>query len=155
MSVIETLMATDMVTAAAGDSVAEAARRMQRNRVGAVLVVADGVPKGLFSERDLLTRVVAEGRDPAATRVGDVATADVISIEADAPVRAVLDAFRQHRFRHLPVTRAGKAVGILSTRDFLAVVVEGLEGFVEKSRYDQTLAAGGDPYDHIGGSYGR
>jgi CBS domain-containing protein len=70
-------------------------------------------------------------------------------------VRSVVETFRGCRFRHLPVVRSGRAVGILSTRDFLAFVVDGLEGYVEKARYNQELASGTDPYDHIGGSYGR
>jgi CBS domain-containing protein len=155
MTAIESLMATEMVTVAPDDRVAEAARRMQRNRVGAVLVVVDGKPAGLFSERDLLTRVVAENRDPATTHVGEVSTPEPVCIEATDSLRSVLDAFRQHRFRHLPVTRGGQAVGILSTRDFLAFVVEGLERHIERARYDQSIAAGADPYDHFGGSYGK
>lgn len=69
--------------------------------------------------------------------------------------RALMQAIRARRFRHLPVVRAGRAVGILSTRDFLAFVVDGLESYVEKARYDQDPVAGVDPYDHMGGSYGR
>lgn len=155
MTTIETLMATEMISAGPGESVRTAVDRMASNRVGAVLVLDGEKLLGIFSERDLLTRVIAAQRDLTTTPVGEVATRDVVTIDADQPVRSVVETFRARRFRHLPVVRDGRAVGILSTRDFLAFVVEGLEGFVEKSRYDQTLAAGCDPYDHIGGSYGR
>ena len=155
MTTIETLMVTETISAKPDESVRAVAERMASNRVGAVLVQDGEQLQGIFSERDLLTRVIAAHRDLDATRVGEVATADVVTIDADQPVRSVVETFRARRFRHLPVVRGGRPVGILSTRDFLAVVVEGLEGFVEKSRYDQTLAAGGDPYDHIGGSYGH
>ena len=155
MSTIETLMATDMISATPDENVLMVADRMARNRVGAVVVLDGERLAGIFSERDLLSRVIGAQRDLRATRVGDVATRDVVTIDAEQPVRSVVDTFRAGRFRHLPVVRDGRLVGILSTRDFLAFVVEGLEGFVEKSRYDQTLAAGCDPYDHIGGSYGR
>jgi CBS domain-containing protein len=155
MSTIETLMATEMISATPDESVSDVAHRMARNRVGAVLVL-DGVRlAGIFSERDLLTRVIGKGRDLRTTRVADVATRDVVTIDAEQPVRSVVETFRARRFRHLPVVRDGRAVGILSTRDFLAFVVDGLEGYVEKVRYSQELAAGTDPYDHIGGSYGR
>ena len=155
MSTIETLMATELIAATPDDSVLEVANRMARNRVGAVLVLDGARLVGIFSERDLLTRVIGERRDLSRTRVGEVATRDVVTIDAEQPVRSVVDTFRARRVRHLPVVRDGRAVGILSTRDFLAFVVDGLEGYVEKARYDQELAAGTDPYDHIGGSYGR
>lgn len=155
MSAIETLMATEMISAAPGDTVAEAARRMVTSHVGAVLVVEDGQVRGLLSERDVAARVVAAGRDPQRTLVAEVATRDVVTIDAAAPLRSVLETFRARRFRHLPVTRDGRLVGILSTRDFLAFVVEGLERHIERSRYDQTLAEGADPYDHFGGGYGK
>jgi CBS domain-containing protein len=155
MSVIETLMATEMIGAAPGDSVAEAARRMVANHVGAVLVVEEGQVRGLLSERDVVARAVAAGRDPQRTLVAEVATRDVVTIDAAAPLRSVLETFRSHGFRHLPVTRDGRLVGILSTRDFLAFLVEGLERHIERSRYDQTLAEGTDPYDHFGGGYGK
>jgi CBS domain-containing protein len=155
MSTIETLMATEMISATPDESVAAVADRMTRNRIGAVLVLDGARLAGIFSERDLLTRVIGAGRDLRATRVGEVATRDVVTIDAEQPVRSVVETFRAGRFRHLPVVRDGRAVGILSTRDFLAFVVDGLEAYVEKARYDQELAAGTDPYDHIGGSYGR
>ena len=155
MSTIETLMATEMISAAPSESVLEVADRMARNRIGAVLVLDGARLAGIFSERDLLTRVIGQHRDLSTTRVGEVATHDVVTIDAEQPVRSVVETFRACRFRHLPVVRGGRAVGILSTRDFLAFVVDGLEGYVEKARYNQELASGTDPYDHIGGSYGR
>ena len=155
MSTIETLMATDMISATPDENVLMVADRMARNRVGAVVVLDGERLAGIFSERDLLNRVIGAQRDLRATRVGDVATRDVVTIDAEQPVRSVVDTFRAGRFRHLPVVRDGRLVGILSTRDFLAFVVEGVERYVEKARYDQELAAGTDPYDHIGGSYGR
>jgi len=155
MSVIETLMVTETIAVAPGDSVAEAARRMVANHVGAVLVLDDGEVRGLLSERDVTDRVVAAGRDPQRTLVAEVATRDVVTIDVAAPLRSVLATFRARRFRHLPVTRAGRLVGILSTRDFLAFVVEGLERRIERARYDQSLAEGADPYDHFGGGYGK
>jgi CBS domain-containing protein len=155
MAGIETLMVTDMVTATADETVAEVARRMNRNRVGAILIVEHNILRGLFSERDLLTRVLEGGRDPRTTRVGDVATRDVCTIDAGAPLRDVLAVFREKKFRHLPVVRGTTPVGILSTRDFLEYLVEGLEHYIDQLKYKREVAEGIDPYDHVGGSYGR
>jgi CBS domain-containing protein len=155
MAGIDALMVTEMVTAAPHETVAEVARRMSRNRVGAVLVVEHDALLGLFSERDLLTRVVQQNRDPQGTRVGDVATREVHTIDVGAPLKDVLNVFRQKKFRHLPVVRGARPVGILSTRDFLEYLVEGLEHYIDQLKYKRELAEGIDPYDHVGGSYGR
>ena len=155
MASIRELMVTEMITATSNETVKEAARRMSTNRIGAVLVVDRGVLRGLLSERDVLTRVVADGRDPDDTRVGDVATRVVVTIDVTAPLCSVLKLFREKKFRHLPVLESGSPVGILSTRDFLDYLVEGLERFIDDAKYQRDLAQGLDAYDHLGGSYGR
>jgi CBS domain-containing protein len=155
MASIRALMVTETIMTTGNETVAAAALIMRSNRVGALLVVEDGVVRGLLSERDVLARVVAEGRDPARTRVGDVATREIVTVDAEAPLKAVLEVFREKKFRHLPVMERGKPVGILSTRDLLDYLVEGLERYIDAAKYKSDLAAGVDPYDHLGGSYGR
>ena len=155
MAGIAELMVSDMITATPEETVAAVSRRMSQNRIGAVLIVKDQALWGLFSERDLVTRVVEKGRDPKTTDIGDVATRDLVTIDVNAPVKAVLQIFREKKFRHLPVMRAGKPVGILSTRDFLEYLVEGLERYIDELKYKRDLAEGVDPYDHLGGAYGR
>jgi len=148
-------MVTNMVTATPFETVAEVARRMSTKKVGAVLVVKDGDLWGLFSERDLLNRVVAQERDPRTTDVGEVTTRDVVTIDADAPLHRVLQVFKENRFRHLPVLRDGKPAGILSTRDFLEFLVQSCERCIDDVIYNRRLAEGFDAYDHPGGAYDR
>jgi CBS domain-containing protein len=155
MAELASLMATEMITARPDESVAEVAQRMSGNGVGAVLVLDGEELYGLFSERDLLGRVITPKRDPTKTRVGDVTTRDVVTIDARQSVKAVLAVFRERRFRHLPVVQSGKPVGILSTRDFLEYLVDGFERFIDDLKYKRELEEGLDPYDHFGGSYGR
>jgi CBS domain-containing protein len=155
MAGITELMVTEMVTASPYETVSVVARRMCANKVGAVLLVQQGELCGLFSERDLLTRVVEPHRDPTFLDVASVATRDVVTVDANASVKTVLQLFRQHRFRHLPIVRDGKPVGILSTRDFLDFLVDGLERHIDALKYKHDLDAGYDPYDHLGGAYGR
>ncbi len=154
MAVIASLMKTEMVTAHPEESVANVALRMRDNQVGAVLVVHLGTLTGLFTERDLLTRVVAEGLDPASTRVGQVATTNPVSVEHDTHLRRCVELLNDHHIRHLPVMAGQTPVGILGARDLLGFVVGKLERLVDDQRYRDELAAGLDPYDHIGGSYG-
>jgi CBS domain-containing protein len=68
-------------------------------------------------------------------------------------VRECAELIQAKGIRHLPVLRSGKPVGILSSRDFFAYVVEGLERLVQQGRYKEALSEGADPYDHLGGSY--
>jgi CBS domain-containing protein len=155
MAIIGSLMKTDTVQVAPDATVTEAARSMAANEVGAVLVVRNGALAGILSERDVLSRVVAKGKDPATTKVSEAATEEVVSVAVDVKLRECAQLLRDKQIRHLPVTENGKPVGILSSRDFFAFVVEGLEGLVERARYDQALGEGEDPYDHLGGSYGK
>lgn len=155
MAIIGSLMQTEMVTAKPNETVSQVAKRMADNRVGAVLVVDGTQLAGLFSERDLLMRVVAAGKDPSSTKVVDVATRQLVTVGVDTHVKECATILKEKRFRHLPVIDGGKPVGILSARDFFEFVVEGLERFVDEMRYEQELEDGVDPYDHFGGSYDR
>jgi CBS domain-containing protein len=148
-------MKTEMVTAAEDETVAHAAWSMARNGVGAVLVVEGEALVGILSERDVLERVVAEGRDPTTTKVAEVATSEVVSVDVGTHVRECAELLGSKGMRHLPVLRDGRPVGVLSSRDFLAYVVQGLEKLIDKSRYEKALSEGEDPYDHLGGAYGK
>lgn len=155
MAAIRDLMVTDLISIAPGAPVQQAAALMAENRVGAVLVVEGGKLQGILSERDLVTRVLAKGGSGSDARTGAVATSPVVSVDVKAEFRTVLETFRSSRFRHLPVLEDGVPVGILSTRDFLAYLVDGLEGLIDDAAYREKLASGIDPYDHLGGSYDK
>lgn len=155
MSTIEEYVTREVTTASPDETVAAVAARMREAGVGAVILVEGGALAGLFSERDGVDRVIADGRDPATTRVGDVATRDVVSVGLDATVKTCAGLLRDHHVRHLPVTDGDKPVGIISARDFFDRVASRLEHLIERVRYDEQLRENLDPYDHLGGSYGR
>jgi len=155
MSKVADLMVAGPISANADEKVSNVARRLAANDVGAVLVVAGDALLGVFSERDLAVRVIAEGKDPATTAVADVMTTGVVSVAPEDGIRTALDKFKSGTFRHLPVVEDGKPIGILSTRDLLATAIDRLESFIEQARFESTTATGGDPYDHFGGSYGK
>jgi CBS domain-containing protein len=105
----------------------EAARRMCERKVGAVLVTEGGALQGIFTERDLMHRVVAAGRDPDGTRLGEVMTPDPDTVDADDHAIDALALMSARGYRHLPVLEKGQLVGIVSRRDFLGeeiIVVE-------------------------------
>jgi CBS domain-containing protein len=101
------------------DTVAGAARRMEELQCGAILVLREGELRGVFSERDLMRRVVLEHRDPEVTRVGDVMSTNVKSIDERASLEEAMEAMTNHGCRHLPVVRDGRVVSFLSMRDLM------------------------------------
>jgi CBS domain-containing protein len=107
------------VTAAADITVAAAARLMKEHRIGAILVVQEGRLAGIFTERDALFRVIAEGRDPAATRIAEVMTANPRTIAPDRPFGHALHLMYEGGFRHVPVVDNGRPLGVVSSRDAL------------------------------------
>jgi CBS domain-containing protein len=107
------------ISAQADTSVAEAARIMRSRRVGALLVMEGGRLAGIFTERDALFRVIAEGRDPEATPLHEVMTRDPRTISPDRPFGHALHIMYEGGFRHVPVVREGRAIGVVSARDAL------------------------------------
>ncbi len=103
-------------------TVLDAARKMTTAKVGALAVIENGRLVGIFSERDLMTRVVAEGLDPATTKVLRVMTADLVVVDADESLEACLGRMKQLHVRHLPVVSNNELVGMLSVRNLLMVV---------------------------------
>jgi len=100
-------------------TVADAARMMQKHRIGALLIVDDRRLLGIFTERDALFRVIADGKDPKTTRVADVMTAKPRTIESSRPVGHALHMMFEGGFRHVPVVDHGQPVGMISSRDAL------------------------------------
>jgi CBS domain-containing protein len=106
-----------VVSVAPDATVLEAARLMNEHRIGALVVLANGMLAGIFTERDIMRRIVAEQRDPAATKVGQVMTSPVACATPHTLVDELREVFREKRIRHLPVVDAGKVHGIVSIGD--------------------------------------
>jgi CBS domain-containing protein len=98
-------------------SVADAVAEMNRNRVGSVLVMEGDKILGIFTERDVLRRVVGAGLDPKTTGVTAVMTAGVMTITPATTIDETIEIFTEKRFRHLPVVDAGRLVGTISIGD--------------------------------------
>lgn len=108
-------------------SVIEACKMMAERRVGAVLITRNGRLEGIFTERDVACRVVAQGRDPTQTKLGAVMTKNpAVLAPTDTPEDA-LERMRTGDFRHLPVVDGSRVIGVISIRDLYAVVKNQLE----------------------------
>jgi CBS domain-containing protein len=102
-----------------GVTVADAVREMNEKGVGALLVVDGRRPVGIFTERDVLRRVVDSDKDPAMTRVSSVMTRELATIGPDDRVEDVMELMTSRRFRHLPVIEEGELVGMVSIGDLM------------------------------------
>jgi CBS domain-containing protein len=126
--------ADELYTMPASAQVTEAVALMARHEIGALLVMTeDDLVAGLFSERDLLVRVVAAGRDPQTTPLSMVMTADVKFVTPDTPTEAALALMHLHRFRHLLVIDGPRVHGLVSMRDLVVQIVRSGEGRYESA----------------------
>jgi CBS domain-containing protein len=100
-------------------TVLEAARYMMEHNVGAVPVLRNGDLVGIFSERDIMNRVVAVGRTPGTTAVSEVMTANPRAVAADESIEECLFIMREFGFRHLPIVDGKEVKGLVSLRDVL------------------------------------
>jgi CBS domain-containing protein len=108
-------------------TVREAASLMAGRHIGAVMVMDGPRLTGIFTERDLMGRVVAPGLDPNTTRLSQVMTRDPDTIGADDTALDALQMMRKSGYRHLPVAKDGKIVGMISVRDLYGSVLDELE----------------------------
>src|ERR1700730_13397481 len=105
-------------------TVADVARYMAELRVGAIFVLERDELRGLFSERDLMIRIVVERRNPESTPVSDVMTTDLATIDEASTLEEALECMNQRKCRHLPVMSGRQVCGFLSMRDLMLVELD-------------------------------
>jgi CBS domain-containing protein len=102
-------------------TVLDATRRMNMHRIGALIVMEDGRAAGIFTERDVLQRVIGEMRSPSDVLVGEVMTRDIVCAGADASLEELSEIMRSRRICHIPVCdEDGKLMGVISIGDINA-----------------------------------
>lgn len=120
--------ARSIVSVQKSATVLDAARAMAERKVGAAIVLEDGRLAGIFTERDVLTRVVLHGLKPESTPVAEVMTRSVVTVPRDCDRSTVLRLMNEHHVRHLPVVDAeGNVISVLSMRQLLRAEVQDLE----------------------------
>ena len=123
-------------------SIFEAVAEMNRLRIGAIVILENGKLAGIFTERDVLRRVVGAGIDPQAVRVSEVMTRDVLTVAPELSVEDVAALFTERRCRHLPVVSGGNLVGLISIGDISRWVADAHQAEAEHLR---NYIAGGLP----------
>ena len=108
-------------------TVIDAVNVMNDHHVGSVLVMESGEPVGIFSERDVLVRVVAAHRDPRQTLVRDVMTTRIHTTSPDEPLLSVMSLITERRCRHVPVMEGDALVGLISIGDITKATQRSLQ----------------------------
>ena len=114
---LQDVMSTTPITLPATASVAQAAMRMRDDDIGDVIVMDGGRVFGILTDRDVVVRAVAEGRDPASTTIRDVCSTDLVTLSPDDDVKRAIDLMKQKAIRRIPVCQDGNPVGIVSIGD--------------------------------------
>ncbi|MFQ5591768.1 MAG: CBS domain-containing protein [Phycisphaerae bacterium] len=122
---------TAVATVAHDDTVLDAARLMNAQRIGAAVVTDGDKVVGIFTERDILSRVVAAGKNPGATPVEGVMTSPMACCRRDTPLSECKATMSGKRIRHLPVVEEGRLFGIISAGDIVATEVADKQATIE------------------------
>ena len=114
----------ETIVVARSASIADAARLMSAHHIGALPVLDDDRLVGIFTERDVLTRIVAAGRNPDTTLVGDAMSTELVVADVNESYEVCLARMQQAHVRHLLALQDGRLAGIVSLRDALAADVD-------------------------------
>ena len=113
---IDEVMTHDPITLEANTPIAQAARRMREGDTGAILVTDGDKLAGIVTDRDIVVRAIADGRDPD-TAIGEIATRDPRTVTPDQPTDEAVKIMREDDVRRVPVCQHGRPVGIVSLGD--------------------------------------
>ena len=114
----------ETIVVARSASIAEAARLMSAHHIGALPVLDNDRLVGIFTERDVLTRIVAAGRDPGTTLFGEVMSTELVVADLNESYEVCLARMQQAHVRHLVALQEGRLAGVVSRRDVLAADVD-------------------------------
>ena len=114
----------DVFTIAPEATVFEALEMMAKHNIGALLVMTEDKMEGIVSERDCIRKVELLGRDAKTTKISEIMTGDVITVDCDQPLEECMSLMINKNIRHLPVYDDGELAGLLSMRDVLKEVIE-------------------------------
>ena len=117
MTQIKEVMTDKVQTCETSTTVLEAARLMAQSDIGPIPVVEGGRPVGLVTDRDIVVRAVAEGRDPQMTTVGEIASTELVTVQPEQSLEEALELMARRQLRRLPVVEGDKIVGIVAQAD--------------------------------------
>lgn len=129
-SIVADIMSSPVVTVDIQTTAKDAANIMVQNRIGSILVTEKGRAIGIVTERDMLERVLALGKDPLSVSVNEIMSRPIVSINKQAPILEAIRMMRRHNVRRLPVMENHKLAGLVTERDIIkAVALASLTSF--------------------------
>ncbi|MFD0866374.1 CBS domain-containing protein [Tessaracoccus lubricantis] len=117
MTTARDLMSSPAECLAPDDTLADAAKELARHDVGSMPVLDNGRLVGVLTDRDIVVSAIARGMDPSSTRVSEIATADVVSVNVDDDASVVAQVLADHQIRRVPVLDGDEVVGIVAQAD--------------------------------------
>lgn len=125
---------TDIATMTADQSALDCAKALRDKKIAAMIIVDDaGKIAGIVTERDVVFRLTAEGKDPASTPLGDIMTANPDTLAPSDSAHDALELMQTRGYRHLPVAEDGKCIAVVSVRDLFNAVKESLEESIRET----------------------
>ena len=125
---VREIMTTEITRATPDNTLGDIATTMRDEDIGAVPVVDDGELIGIVTDRDIVVRAIADGKDPSTTKVEEVLSEDTESVEPDSDVADAADLMASRQIRRLPVVEGGRLVGMVSLGDIAVKHDEGTAG---------------------------
>jgi CBS domain-containing protein len=114
---VREIMTQNPVTVQMSDTITAAARTMRDANIGDVVVLENGQVRAILTDRDIVVRALAEGRDPAQTAVGDICSRELTTLSPQDAIEKAVAVMRDKALRRLPVVEEGRPVGIVSLGD--------------------------------------
>jgi CBS domain-containing protein len=133
---IRDVMTSNPITCESTMPLTDAARAMRDADIGDVVVTSDGSPCGIVTDRDIVVRAIADGRNPADVKLGDICSHELVSVSPDDSVDRAVEVMREHAIRRLPVLEGGRLAGMVSLGDLA------IEGRGEQALDDISAAPG-------------
>ena len=117
-STVRDVMTSECSCIGEGDTVLEAARQLASRNIGSMPICGDDDKlKGMVTDRDIVVKVVAEGRDPASVTAGDLAQGEIVTVDADASIEDALQLMSERQIRRLPVLEDRRLAGVVAQAD--------------------------------------
>ena len=121
---VRDVMTANLVAVKAGASVIEAARLMTVRDISSILVKEDNEVVGIMTDRDIVDRIVSQGRDPRTVKVSEVMSSPLLSISAEASVEEAAEKMRNNRIRRLVVEETHQKIGLIAESDMVRIAPE-------------------------------
>jgi len=113
------VMTSPVVSIESDKTVFETAKIMKQKRIGTVVITIKKKPAGIATEKDIVMRLVAEGKDPKKVKIGQIMTAPIMVANADSDMNEIAKKMAEKRVRRVPIVDKGKIVGMITERDIL------------------------------------